>query len=208
MPHSYNISHDFHKLRHAKVSCDGGSSECWTRTHPIATLCRLSLITINSVMASCSRVPKTLGPLRWRHRLNKCKSKNGYSMSFCWYALPKYVTYASTSPYGLACTEKPPEHWCQCHQWYTSGRSLLQLHCCWNVSGWPQRPYGKRFRRSIEWTPRRAHPTPRTQSHGNHEFSPKWEPCSKYAGTCHLEWLTKRKTPMNKPEHLRPQCNK
>ena len=145
-------------------------------------------------------MPKTPDATQWRKRLNKCKSKNGSSRTFCWHPLPRYVKYASKAEVDRPAL-KPNESCDQLQQWYATARSLPHSQCCWKGSGLPYRPEGNGFCPSNEWTPRSAPPAPRTQSHSSHEFSPMWKLCSKYADTCHLERLTKNKTAVNNPEN-------
>ena len=82
-PHSQDFGQDVHVFCHAKTAACDGFLQCWSRSQPIATLCPLSLFTMKSVTEYWSKVPNTFDAVRCTQRLNRRKSNNGYSISFC-----------------------------------------------------------------------------------------------------------------------------
>ena len=60
-------------------------------------------VTINSVIKKGSKDPKSEQEIFCKHRLKRCRSKMGYSISLCVYPFPKYSSYVSAN------TSDPPE---------------------------------------------------------------------------------------------------
>ena len=154
-----------------------------------------NLFTINSVMEYGSRVPKTLDAVFWRQRLKRRNSNNGYSINFCWYPLPRKLTYASTRAWGPPCTDTT----------WTSGpiASMIRLvqppprsRSHWNDPALPRTPDGTDCCPNNEGTPRCARPPPWTQPRNIHATVPTWRPSSEFAGTYHWGLLTKSNTTM------------
>ena len=70
--------------------------------------------TTNSVRENGSRLPKTEEAVRWRQRFNTRRSNAGYSMSFAWYPLPRWLAKASESTCGPPwsdTTTQDPDLW-------------------------------------------------------------------------------------------------
>ena len=71
-PHTDDFGYNIHKMGYTQVFC----RMALFRGHPIARLSDFIRLTMNSVMASPSKLPNTLEAVRCKHRSNSRRSKN------------------------------------------------------------------------------------------------------------------------------------
>ena len=76
-PHANKISHNAHNMRHTQVTCHYNLSQSGAKDILSRISAFFSRLTLKFVMASPSKLPNTLKPVRCKQRLNKRKSKFG-----------------------------------------------------------------------------------------------------------------------------------
>ena len=99
------VGYNVDKRRHTQVVSQDGFSQSGAEDIQSRVSAIFSRLTMNSVMASPSKPPNSIEAVHCRQRLNKRRSKTGWSIRFGRYALPRYLQKASTRMFDLPLVE-------------------------------------------------------------------------------------------------------